>query len=532
VKDLAGTASLVRLILRRDRVVLPSWVVVLGVLPMITAQALAELYPTPADVAVAARQVGSNPAFLALFGPVFDPSIGGLTAWRASIVLVVMALAGLLTVIRHTRVEEETGRRELVGSTVVGRHAPLTAALLVVIGANLAVAVLIAGGLIATDLPVAGSIAFGVAAACSGIVFATIGALAAQLTNTAGGARGIALSALGLAFVLRAAGDAAGGGDGSAWPSWLSPIGWAVQVRAFGDQRWWVVAMAAAAAAALAYSALRLEARRDVGAGIFASRLGPASASPQLAGPLALAWRLHSGSLIGWTIGIAVLGAIYGSVADGVADLLEDNPQMAEIFERLGGGAVITDAYLAAIIGMLALITAAYAIQAASRPRAEEEMLRADPVLATSVPRLAWMGSHLVFGFAGPALALIAGGVTAGATYGAISGDVPGQAARVAGAAAANLPAVWVLTAITTVIFGVAPRLMAGAWVAFSAVVVITLLGTVLQLSHWIIDLSPFTHIPRLPGGELLVAPLLWLLAVVVVLSCGGLLGFRRRDVG
>jgi hypothetical protein len=32
-----------------------------------------------------------------------------------------VGLISLLTVIRHTRVEEETGRRELLGSAVVGR---------------------------------------------------------------------------------------------------------------------------------------------------------------------------------------------------------------------------------------------------------------------------------------------------------------------------------------------------------------------------------------------------------------------------
>ena len=36
----------------------------------------------------------------------------------------------ILLVVRHTRAEEETGRAELVGAGVVGRHAPLAAALI------------------------------------------------------------------------------------------------------------------------------------------------------------------------------------------------------------------------------------------------------------------------------------------------------------------------------------------------------------------------------------------------------------------
>lgn len=531
MRTLAGTGSLVRLILRRDRWIMGAWVLWLGVLPMITASAWAELYPTQADVVRAVRQLGSNPALSAMFGPVFDASIGGLTAWRLSLYFVILGVVSLLTVIRHTRVEEETGRRELIGSTVVGRHAPLTAALLTVTAANLVVASIIASGLMTMDQPANGSIAFGLAVAGSGIFFAAVGGVAAQLTETAGGARAIGLAVVGLSYVLRAAGDAAGG-EASAWPSWLSPIGWVMQLRSFGDERWWTLGLTAVAVAAVIASAFAIAARRDVGAGIFPPRLGPGVASPLLAGPTALAWRLHRGTLIGWTVGFAVLGAIYGSVAEGVGGLLEDSPDLQEIFERLGGTAVIIDAYLAGIVSVLAIIVAAYAIQAASRPRTEEEALRAEPVLATAVRRPAWLGSHLLFGFTAPALALVTAGVTMGLTYGVVAGDVAGEVPRVVGAAIAQLPAVWVLVGITVLVFGLAPRFMALTWVLYSAIVLITFLGPILQLSHWFLDLSPFTHVPKLPGAELVMTPLLWLLTLVVVLSGAGVIAFGRRDVG
>ena len=50
-------------------------------------------------------------------------------------------------------------------------------------------------------------------------------------------------------------------------------------------------------------AAAYLSTRRDLGAGLLASRLGPATASPGLRTPLALAWRLHRGLLIGWIAG-------------------------------------------------------------------------------------------------------------------------------------------------------------------------------------------------------------------------------------
>ncbi len=155
---LAGTGALIRLILRRDRIVLPIWIVLVALLAIGIAASFAELYPTAQALQAAADEVAGSPAVVALLGPVFAPTLGGLTAWRWTMQGVfLVGLASLLTVIRHTRTEEETGRRELLGATVVGRQAPLSAALMVTLGADLVLAGIVAGGLISVGLPAAGA---------------------------------------------------------------------------------------------------------------------------------------------------------------------------------------------------------------------------------------------------------------------------------------------------------------------------------------------------------------------------------------
>lgn len=52
-----------------------------------------------------------------------------------------------------------------------------------------------------------------------------------------------------------------------------------------------------------------------------------------------------------------------------------------------------------------------------------------------------------------------------------------------------------------------------------------------LQLGQAFLDVSPFTHVPKVPGGDVSVVPLLWLGVVAVALIAAGMVGFRRRDV-
>jgi ABC-2 type transport system permease protein len=57
------------------------------------------------------------------------------------------------------------------------------------------------------------------------------------------------------------------------------------------------------------------------------------------------------------------------------------------------------------------------------------------------------------------------------------------------------------------------------------------MLGPLLRLPAWALDLSPYGHVPRLPGGDFRLVPLLWLTALAAALVAIGLTAFRRRDL-
>jgi ABC-2 type transport system permease protein len=531
---LTGTGQLLRLAMRRDRIVATVWVLGLFVFVFSQAASIVSLYPTQADLDRLARTatgIGANPAVVALQGPAYDASTyGGATAWQVVTPGVfLIGLMSLLLMTRHTRQEEETGRAELVSAGAVGRNAWLAASLLFVLGVNAVLAALSVLGYVAVGLPVGGSVALAVACGLNGLVFAGVAAVTAQLTEYARPANGMAFAALGVAFLLRAIGDTS---SSLSWLAWLSPIGWAERFQPFAGERWAVLLLPVALLLVLLVVVVALRDRRDLGAGVLATRLGPATAPAWLRSPLALAWRLQRGALLGWAIGAAVAGLSFGVLAQDMAQFAAEDPETAKMLATLGGAGSITDIYLAAILSWIGLLAAGYAVQAILRLRSEEAELRAEPVLATTVSRVGWAGSHLLVAAVGAAVVLASGGLVAGLAHGLRSGDVAGQLPRVLGAAMVQLPAVWVLAALGAALFGLLPRLVVGAtWAILGVVLAVTMFGEPLQLSQWLLDLSPFAHLPRLPAATFTATPLLWLVVVAVLLGGAGLAAFRRRDL-
>lgn len=528
---LTGTMSLLRLAARRDRVLVPASALGLAAFVALSAQATFALFPDLKSAQASMAPTLANPALVAMYGPISSLGIDSIATFK-SVLLggVFLALLAYVVVRRHTRTEEEAGRLELLGAGVVGRRAALASAVILGTSAVLLTVVLTTVWSIAVGLDAAGSVALGVCWLVIGLAWVGVTAVAAQLTSSTRGTAGWSLGALAVAFLVRAMGDTAAADSPVRFLSFVTPLGWGVKVSPYGENRFWVVVPGLALYAALVAVAFALLERRDLGAGVLPSRAGHERSA--ITTPYALTARLARGTLFGWVVAYVVLGLVLGSIS-GSVETFVDSPEVADMLRAMGGNAGnVTDLFFSTELHFAAIGAAALSIALVTRMHTEETTGRLEAVLATPVRRILWALGHVALAIGASALVMVVGAAVAGAVHGADIGDVGGTVGRLVGAALSTLPAVWVALAVALLLYGAVPRFTGLAWAVLILFLVLGEFGDLLDLPGWLVDLSPFTHLPALPGGDLGWAPLLWLALVAAAVGAAGLASLRRRDIG
>ncbi|QDQ97107.1 ABC transporter permease [Tomitella fengzijianii] len=519
-----GTAALVRLHLRRDRLRLGVWIAGLIAVTGASANAVQGVYGDAAERATYAATMDSSPATIAMGGPpVALETAGGITVFETnSISLVGVALMVVFLTVRYTRGEEETGRTELLRAGVLGPRAPLTAAGLLAAAASVLVGAGIAAVFLALGLPAAGSVLFGAEVAVTGIAFTAVSLVCAQVLSHARAATGLGAALVGAAFAVRAVGDVGGG-----TLSWFSPIGWAQAAHPFGGDRWWPLALPLILAVAAAGTAWRLDGIRDVGGSLVAPRLGPAAAPHSLASAPAWAFRIQRAAIAGWAAGMVLAGAALGSVGSQVADMVRGNEQMEKVFGGAGG---IVDQYFAMVALLLGLLTAGFAASTVLRLRGEETSGRAELLVVAGVSRRRWIGGWLAVTAAAAVVLAVCGAAGAAVADALATGDAS-QLARIFGAMLVPLAAVAVVGGLAAALVGLAPRVQHVTWVVVAWAYIAGWFGDLLGLPGWAVDLSPFSWAAQAPAETMGWSAWLVTLAVGAALAWGGVEGLRRRDL-
>lgn len=510
-------STLVRAYLRRSRWALLAWVLGLGLLPALTAISTRIGYPTQADRDAFARESMASVAQLAIRGPVFEASVGGLVAWTlASSGSLVGSVVALIMIVRYARSDEQSGRLELELSGRLTRGDQLRAALVVVGGAGLAVGVVGFLGLVATGMDVPGSALLGLVLAASILFFTAVGAVCAQLAADPRTAGGLGAIVLGAFFLVAAAGDALGS------PLvWASPFGWARHAQAFVANRFWAPLIPLALAALLGWLALRLNRVRDYGTGPITPRPGRATAPDWIRSPLTLAIRLQRGTAIGWTVALTLLGLLLGSVLTGLDQQLAGSA--FEEFARRRGGSV-GEVFFQFVLYVLAQLAAMAALMTMLIPRQDEAGGLAELTLTHRVTRQAWSVSWWLVAVGTAAAILL--GVGLGAALGSGRWALPL-------ATLAYLPAALTIVGLALALIGWVPRLsVAVSWTVLGLLFLLDLFAEFNLVPPDVAGrISPFAAIfsGMFAGG----LPLTLIVLTLIGLGLGafGILGLRRRDL-
>lgn len=529
LKDFSGTRAFIKLILRRDRIILPVLLIFLIFLFISIAYAYVFTYSEAALREAMVLEITSNPGSVAFLGSIWDSSIGGLVAWRSSVIgPILVALVGIFFMVRHTRSEERKGRLELLNSTAVGRHALLTSALLTTYGFNIILGGVIVLSLIFFGLSWEGSIAMALSMTLFGCLFASITGVAGQLTDSSNDARYISLGLLIAFFLIRII----GWDDGEiAWLSWFSPFGWVHHLHAFADEEWLILGLFIIFTIILGILAYYLSYNRDMGHGIFPQRKGSGRASITLNNVMGLTWRLQRKNLFFWLLSFSVMGIILGQNAQTVTNVFNDSPQLMNILSQIGGTTDPLDNYITMILLLLGQVFAIYGMATVLKLRSEEIKKHSEFILTNTVSRSRWISSNLFFALIGPSLVLLVFILTYALSYSFISGNMMQDLVQLICAALVYLPAIWVMVGISLLLFGLVPRLTSLSWVILAFFFIINFLADLLDLNQLIRDISPFTHVPNLLIGGNVGWVLVLMLFVSFFLAFMGILGYRQRDI-
>ncbi|MEO8221742.1 MAG: ABC transporter permease [Specibacter sp.] len=516
----------VRFIMRRNWLRLLVWAAVLAVMIPVVYDSQQQAFPTQA-ARDAYAQVANTPAVAAMTGlPYAAGSLGGILVIKIWMTLAVaLGFASLFLVTRNGRADEEAGRTELLRSSALGRHAYSMANYAVAGGLSLLVGLLVSMLCLSVSLPVASSWVMGASIAGTGLAFVAVAALCGQLSSTSRGANSLGVAVLALFYFIRAGADLQAHGTEVGPLSWLSPIGWAQNMRPFGQDNWWPLLALLALAVVGCALALRIETNRDLGMGLLAERPGPARGSALLASPVGLMLRLQRGSLIGWLLGAVVAGAFFGGVAKAMTTALDPANPFAKAF--MGNSANVLDGIMSLFVMFNGLLAGAFAVQCLAGARGEEANGRLESQLAGALSRYRWLLAQLLVAAAGSALMLLIGGYLTGASSnGAATGS------HMAAASFAYWPAALLMMGVMLFLHGFLPRLSVSlTWAVYGLSALIAMFGPLFSLSDAVIKATPFGAVPRMPIEDFALLPTVVLSAIAVMLAVLGIWRFRTRDI-
>ncbi|ARK30589.1 ABC transporter permease [Halalkalibacter krulwichiae] len=524
------TGKIVRFMIRRDWIRISTWLFLILLLTMITAVSFTDLYQNEQERQAIAETM-RNPAMTAMVGPGYgldEYTTGPMLAHQMLLfTAIIVAIMSILLVVRHTRLDEEEGRIELIRSLPVGRLSNVSAAMIVLFSTNILLSLIIGFGLYSLQIEglyLFDSLLYGAALGVTGIFFSAVAALFAQLAENSRGAIGYTFAVLGGAYVIRAIGDV-----NVETLSWLSPLGWVLKTEVYVNNYWWPLLLKLAGAIIIVGITLYLHALRDLGSGILPAKPGKKHASRMLKNPFGLAFRLQRTGIIAWALGMFVLGASYGSVFGDLEDFFLNNELLSQMLAPIEG-LTLTEQFLTMLMSVIAMICTVPSLMFMLKLKGEETKGRIDHLLVRTISRIKLMGSYLALSVISGVVMLILAVFGLWLATSTVM-DEPLSFILLVESAIVYLPAIWLMINLTVLLIGFFPRLTNVIWLYLGYSFLVVYLGGLLQFPEWMGNLSPYGHVPQVPVEESNFVSLSILICLSIAAMILGLFSYKKRDL-
>lgn len=499
---------------------------------VMTGAVVATYDSVTADPAAAGllRDLAANSAVRTVFGePLALDTPGGFTVWRTgTIVALLVGGWAIFAVVHLTRAEEEAGRWSLPLAGVVRLRAAVAAQVAVVMSAVAAAGLAIWAALVVAGTPAAGAAVHGTGIALTGMFFAAVAALSAQIFADQAGAIAAAAAAALVTVLVRMVGD---GWPGLAVLRWFTPLGLTELSRPYAGDRWPPLIVLAAGVVVTGTAAAVTAARRDVGGGLVASRPSRRARTYLLGSVLGFAVRRNLRPLAGWGAGVGVYFLLIGLVATSMLALLSKDPQLAETAGQAGfGGLTSIGGYVGVLSGVVAVPVGVFSVARVDALRSMEAartlvLLAARPLSRTRL--LAAEGAAALCG------ALFVSTVAGWTTWCGITlTSAHLRLVDALGGAWNTLPVTLLSAGAAILALGWFPRatVLVGLLPAVGGFLFLVL-ARYLRAPGWVADVSPFAHLAPVPAAQPNWPATATMTVLAVLLAAVGAVGYRRRDL-
>ncbi|GAB3577730.1 hypothetical protein [Calidifontibacter terrae] len=524
-------SPLLRLLLRRHRVRMLSWLIGIWALVAIGAPSYQRTYPKLADRQVLIDQMSGSAATRVLYGVLRGGRLGELVSWEIGTFAVLLgAVMAVLVAVAITRGEEENGTTELVRATGVGGPAVLRASLVVVVGCCVALgagcsAILLVERVTSPELTVSGAFAFGAVVSVASIVCGAVAVLAAQVWPEASTARAAGLAFVGAAYALRAWADAGGPGQ----TRWFSPLGWKDVVAPYSADDSRPILLGLVVSAVLIAVAPALAGRRDHLAGLVRSRQ-TSTRRPPVRSLAVFDARAMLPRVRTWVIALALTGALFGGLVGSITGVLDDDPHTRDLMRRMTGIDNIVASWFSYAGLMVGVLTAIAAVGWVLGERAAEAKGWTEALLATGVRRRSALATRLLLAAGAVVVVLLAAAIPA-ALFAQVSYGSDHAAWRATAYVLGQAPAAFAFVGLTGLLLGIGRRIAPAAWAVVALAAALSFFGGLVKVPSGLQRLSLFDHAGDPVGGSYPWTAQITLLVVAIAAGTVGVVLHSRRDL-